>query len=361
MFDILKGKAKEIQEAKPTSAQKENRAVSFPRHIRTIFNPEVDLKNNLATPKGLVESSKDKYNDHQADTKAKYLQAIKYTENFLEKINSGDNNGLSTETILIIIDDLINQLFLDDGLLELVAKEYETENYLSSHLVNVCVLALAVGMQLNYSKSMLHILAAAGLLHDVSLGGVINTLKSSAQLASQEKQFIQRHPMRSAEMISELYLFQGSLKEIIEHHHERMDGSGYPFNIKGNKINEYAKIIALVDAYEAMTHQRPYRVIKLPHDALKELLSLKKVFDPLVIKALFNKISIYPIGSLVRLNSGETAKVISVNASSILRPTILVILDSNGKCLVEPAKIDLSQTEVVYIKEPVLSTEGSAL
>jgi len=146
-----------------------------------------------------------------------------------------------------------------------------------------------------------------------------------------------------------------TLKEAIHQHHERMDGGGYPSGFKGNEINEYSKIIAVVDTYEAMTHHRPYREAMIPHNAIKEIIfSLKRSFDSKAIKALFNRVSIYPVGSFVKLNNGEIAKVISVttNSFSILRPIVLVILDNQGKCVTDPVKLDLSLTGTVYIKEP---------
>jgi len=237
-----------------------------------------------------------------------------------------------------------------------LTKNYQIKDYLSCHIANVCILSLAIGLQMNFNKSRLHILGLAAILSDLLLLEVKGIIDLPRKLSEEEFKKVKKHSIRGVEIISELGERYRELKVIVAQHHERIDGSGYPLGLKGDEINIYAKIIGLADTYEAMIHNRPCPGLKLPHQALKEILaSLSTFFDPDIIKALVQKISIYPVGSFVKLSNTEIAKVISSNFTSPLRPTVLVVLDKDGKHLKESKTLDLIRSDGIHVIEPVSS------
>ncbi|NQT00078.1 MAG: hypothetical protein HQ595_03250, partial [Candidatus Omnitrophica bacterium] len=168
-----------------------------------------------------------------------------------------------------------------------------------------------------------------------------------------------RHVTCSIKAISQTKGFSNdTIRTTIIQHHERANGLGYPEGLAQEEIADYAKMVGLADTYEAMTHQRPHRVPCPPHQALREIIGpLKLFFDIRVIKALVNRISVYPVGSLVQLNSGEIAKVISSSPASPLRPFVLVILDAYKRHVSAPRTIDLCENNSFFIKGPALLDE----
>jgi HD-GYP domain-containing protein (c-di-GMP phosphodiesterase class II) len=144
------------------------------------------------------------------------------------------------------------------------------------------------------------------------------------------------------------------VQEIIMMHHERADGYGYPRGIMSNEINIYAKIIGLVDTYESLTNKRPYRERMSAHKAVRFIIgSLKDYFDADVMKVFIDKMSVYPIGSIVRLDTQELARVISVQPGSPLRPVVMLIWDAFGGPAKERTIIDLSKQGFPFILESV--------
>lgn len=159
--------------------------------------------------------------------------------------------------------------------------------------------------------------------------------------------------MYGVEILEKVTDLNSGVVYIINQHHERSDGSGYPKGFKGEQIDEYARIVAIADVYDALIHPRKYRSKILPYHAIKQIISEKKYFDQVFLKALLDKISIYPVGSLVELSSGEIAMVAGVNRQSPLRPLVKIVVDHQGHKLEEPRVVNLAEHITVYIKKPV--------
>jgi HD-GYP domain-containing protein (c-di-GMP phosphodiesterase class II) len=178
---------------------------------------------------------------------------------------------------------------------------------------------------------------------------VKNKACSNRKFNNDDCEEIKIHASLGAKMMLKI---DGPYDVIISQHHERMNARGYPLGLSGNEINEYARIIGLTDTYEAMTHNRAFRKAIQQHQAIIEILGPQKVFfDQDILKAFIEKISIYPVGSFVRLNNGDVARVISSSPESAIRPVVLTIIDCAGKAVAEPKTIDLSKNDSFYIKE----------
>jgi HD-GYP domain-containing protein (c-di-GMP phosphodiesterase class II) len=138
------------------------------------------------------------------------------------------------------------------------------------------------------------------------------------------------------------------------HHHEREDGSGYPQGLKGDQIHEYAKIVGVADAYESLTHARPYQKMRVPIDAVKEIVTTNRhMFPTPILKGLIQGLSTFPVGSLVRLNSKEIVRVVATNPAFPMRPVVEIIAGPKGERLASPRRVDLAQNSLVYITDSV--------
>jgi HD-GYP domain-containing protein (c-di-GMP phosphodiesterase class II) len=224
-------------------------------------------------------------------------------------------------------------------------------NFSVLNLVNVCILSLELGVGLGYSRSQLLKLGIAAFFHDIGMRRLQEIISQGRKLTISEKQKIQQHPLIASEILKSIQSsLDPSILEIIEQEHERIDGSGYPRGLKGEEISEYAQIIGLVDVYEALTHQRPYRGGSFsPSEAMKIIVENKHIFNPKIIKVFLEKIGMYPKGTFVELNTKEVAQVIKQNPKMPYCPVVRVVYDQDGKKTERPREIDLSKGTKVYI------------
>ena len=257
------------------------------------------------------------------------------------------------------VDDLTECLIFSDSELLTFVYEYVSENYLHSHMVNAAIIAVEIGLGLGYNKSQLHELGLAGLLHDIGMikAGKLDT--QSRKLTEEEYSRIKAHPVYGVEILSKIKDISESVIYVAKEEHERVNGAGYPNGLKNGQISEYARIIMIVDVYDALTHDRPYRKRISPHEAIKELIANTTLFDPLILRVLINKVGVYPVSSWVELNSNEIGKVIINDSEYPLRPTVHVLFDTAGHRLREPHAVNLVKQFNLFVKK-VLSSEDLA-
>ena len=245
-------------------------------------------------------------------------------------------------------------------LLSLAAEPYpDEEDFRILDLVDTGIIAGYISSSLNYNKSKLMEVVMTGLFHDVGMFKDFDFVKEARKLTVEELHQMRGHPEKGALYLQGLAAFSEEVIEGVLYHHERINGEGYPQGVSNDDISEYAKIVAIADVYEAMTHKRPHKdKTSSPSDAIKELISFNQVlFNPRVLKALIETVGIYPIGSWVEINSGEICRVLATNEGFPLRPVLSVAFDGNRKRLDEMRTIDLKSKPSLYIKRPVEESE----
>jgi HD-GYP domain-containing protein (c-di-GMP phosphodiesterase class II) len=228
-----------------------------------------------------------------------------------------------------------------------------------AHGIHVATLAVKIGDGAGYSQETLKNLALAGLVHDVGMMCIpTSILESPGKLTTQERSVVQTHPVKGAEMIGELGPQFEWLQAVILQEHERYKGQGYPNGISGRAIDEFARIIGMVDTFVAMTQPRTWRPAIMPHDAAKELVYVRKdEFDPNFVKLFLKKVSIFPINSLVRLSNNEIGQILNVHEDSPLRPTLEILQPSRGRHLAEHKVLDLKKRPLIYITGSISEKE----
>jgi HD-GYP domain-containing protein (c-di-GMP phosphodiesterase class II) len=265
-----------------------------------------------------------------------------------------ENHSLDTDILKNMVDEIQSQININSNVLLNLSHIKTFDTYLFSHVVNVSVLALIIGKQLKLSDQDREDLGLAALLHDFGMVKMNNAIfDHDRKLSSKEWEEIKRHPEYSAALLKSSGSFAPDIIAGIMDHHERLDGSGYPQGKKGPEINYFGKIIAVADVYDACISPRKYRNRLTPRRALQNLLSQSHLFDLDVLRAFVAAMAIYPIGSFVRLNSGEIAKVIGCNSSGPFRPEIRIVLGKTGQKLPQPIRLNLMDEEntLLYIEE----------
>lgn len=232
-------------------------------------------------------------------------------------------------------------------------------DYLYNHAVNVAILAVMLGQRIGYSMVKLFNLASASLVFDIGMTKIpAYIIEKETKLTAEEFNQIKTHPIHSYQIITRELNLPVEIARVGLEHQERFDGSGYPRRIKSNEISEMSRIISIVDTYEALTKNRVYREKKDSYDAMKLVLSEgSKKFDPELLKAFLGMMSIYPVGSFVRLNTNAIAKVTSSDPVSPFRPTVKVIYDEFGDKVEDGEVIRLSKEKEVYIVKAINSSQ----
>ncbi|MBF8277578.1 MAG: hypothetical protein HW390_2651 [Candidatus Brocadiaceae bacterium] len=228
------------------------------------------------------------------------------------------------------------------------------------HGINVMIFSIKIGEGLGYNREQLIELGLAALLHDIGMCKIPDDIvKKEGSLTNEEYALIKKHPQLGYDIIINT---QGNkyqwLADVVFQEQEREGGQGYPRGITGKEIHEYAKIIGMIDVYEALSHSRPQRKRFLPYEAAKVIVnSSKNAFAPRMIKMLINKLSCFPIGSYVVLNSKAIGRVVETNESSPLRPAIAMLYEPMGKRLPVPKLVKLQDTPLLYIVDSIFEED----
>lgn len=221
---------------------------------------------------------------------------------------------------------------------------------LITNLINVGILGSKVGIGLGYYGKELDRLALAGLVHDIGLFAVPQSLVTKAgRLTQDERMMIEQHPELGYQLMHQMGPEYHWLAQLIRQAHERFNGRGYPNRLAERQVSEMAQIIGVVDVFDALVSERPYRRRLFPHEAIKELLVAERTAFPReILKALVEQLSFYPLGTTVRLSTGETATVDKVNSRYPLRPVVRVG-EQGADQGSETCRLDLSLTPLVSI------------
>lgn len=231
-------------------------------------------------------------------------------------------------------------------------------DYIALHQVRVAVLAMRVGATAGLGRAQLLELGMAGALMDIGLWRLPPALlKRPEMLGTEEQGQYRAHPRVAADLLRHWAAPSESLAEMVLHHHEREHGQGFPQGLSGAAIHPQAKILGLVDTYTGLTLPASLEPGLRPHEAVREIVRSKhEAFPAALIKALLNEISVFPPGTLVRLNTGEVSCVIAVNRNHPLRPRVEVY-DAQGRRLATPKILDLAEAPFLYITGPVAEQE----
>lgn len=247
------------------------------------------------------------------------------------------------ETFREIFRALLSSLSVREAMLINLTDLYVKDDYLFNQSINVAVLSIIMGISKGYNEQQLEELGVGALLADIGMVRLSAGLWNKAgTLTEEEWQHIRRHP-------EEGYQFLRSQPDIAlasalcaAQHHERYDGEGYPYGLKGDEIHEYAQIIAIADVYSALTSTRKHRQRYTPGEAIEYLYAVgNRQFSLELLRLFCAQIAIYPVASTVKLNTGQTAVVAEVKPSLITRPTVRVISEPDGSAAL-PRDIDLS-------------------
>jgi HD-GYP domain-containing protein (c-di-GMP phosphodiesterase class II) len=264
-------------------------------------------------------------------------------------------NSIDFKAVSDYLRKLIERILLGNGeFFDYFYTHRKEDSYLYTHSLNVCLLAVKIGIWMDMNKSDLMNIALGALLHDLGLIGVEEIISLPRQLKNKEMQKVNKHSVMGAKILEKVKDITQDVMDTIKGHHKRFSEKDFINTLNNEKLQKMAQIIGLADIYEAITHPRSYRPAKLPHEAIKELVEEEaNNFQNKIIRSLIDNIGIYPIGSWVRLTSGEVGIVSAINKGYPLRPRINILFDSKGNKLNEVKSTDLLNEPHLHIESPV--------
>ena len=255
--------------------------------------------------------------------------------------------AIQVEQAAELVEEISASVMRHPNALISLARLKTSDEYTYMHSVAVCALMIAVARQLALDEAQVREAGLAGLLHDLGKIAIPDPiLNKPGKLTDEEFAVVRGHPGAGAELLRQSRQVSEPVIDVCLHHHEKMDGSGYPHGLAGDAISLMAKIGAVCDVYDAITSNRPYKRGWDPAESMRRMAEWKGHFDPVVFQAFVKSVGIYPVGSLVRLESGKLGLVVEQGEKSLLAPQVKVFFSARSKTPIPQQVIDLGKAGV---------------
>lgn len=267
--------------------------------------------------------------------------------------------AVDTDGAQKLVEEISDSISRNPDALISLARLKTADDYTYMHSVAVCALMIALSKQLKLDEKLTRSAGIAGLLHDLGKALMpMDVLNKPGKLTDEEFAIIKTHPEEGHKLLLGSTGADEMALDVVLHHHEKTDGSGYPKRLKDSEISLYAKMGAVCDVYDAITSNRPYKAGWDPAESLRKMAEWAKGhFDPTVFQAFVKSLGIYPVGSLVKLNSGRLGIVVEQAEKSLLTPRIKVFFSTRSNARIKPEIVDLSRANC---PEKIVSREDPA-
>ncbi len=296
--------------------------------------------------------------DKERERAKKILNASKQAvTSMFNEVRMG--NALNAENAMPLVKEITASVTRNGGALISLARLKNKDDYTYMHSVAVCALMVALGRELKLSEDEVRQAGLAGLLHDIGKSAVpLEILNKPGKLTDDEFTAVKQHPSAGHAILQQADGMSEIAMDVCLHHHEKIDGSGYPQSLPDQDISIYAKMGAVCDVYDAVTSNRPYKMGWEPGVSLQRMAQWTTHFDSTVFKAFVKSVGIYPIGCMVMLKSGRLAVVVDQSSKSLLTPVVKVFFSTKSKLRIPVELLDLSspasQDKITGHEDPVL-------
>ncbi len=270
------------------------------------------------------------------------------------KLRLAVKEGMSADSIreiALTLRGTVDSILRNQDALLSMARLKKADEYTFSHCVNVSIYATVLGRRIQVTPESLHDLAFAGFLHDI--GKMLipqQVLNFKGRLDDDGMQIMQSHVVRGGSYLETVRDVPDVVRTGVVEHHERFNGTGYPYGKKENEISLVGQVLTVADIYDALTSERCYKKAYPPEKALAIMYKDRgTTFSPGLLEMFIDAMGIYPVGNLVELSNHYLAIVIERGKTSPVRPTVVTLFNENGQALREPRKVDLEIHRTISI------------
>ncbi|GAB6063068.1 HD-GYP domain-containing protein [Deferrisoma palaeochoriense] len=301
-----------------------------------------DLEQQAAEPPVQLSKEQAAFEEEVRRAKVVYTEAKALVKDLLHDARMG--KSIDGERAAQTVDKMVDSIFRNPDAITSLSRLKSFDDYTFQHSVNVSVLALALGRHLGIVKEELRRLGIGAILHDVGKMRVPEAiLNKPGRLTDEEFAVMKTHTLHGAKILMDTKDVPNESAAVALNHHERFNGRGYPRGVSGMNIGKFGLISAIVDVYDAITSDRVYHKGMPSHQALQKIYEWSKTdFYPVYVQKFIQCVGIYPIGSVVRLDTGEVGVVCRQNRAELIRPWVRLVRDPEGKPLSPPVDVDLS-------------------
>ena len=322
----------------------ENRLESFRRRME-----RAGVESIIVGPPAALVEAMSLSDEAREAARRTYARSVSVIKEVMTSVRLG--KAWSGRRVKRVVLGIVDQVLHEEAAILGMTTLRDYDEYTFTHSVNVCILSVALGQKLGFSKLQLFDLGLGALFHDVGKSRVpLTILNKEGRLDKEEWRVMSQHPDFGLVLLFDLHGFEEPPYRAMltaYEHHMRIDFSGYPRVLRKRWLGFYSRIVAVADAFDAATSKRSYQYIPFPPDeVLREMRdNPSRGFDPTIVKAFVNMMGIYPIGTLCILDSGELAVVVapSPNPEELHRPLVRIVSDASGRRLPEPPLVDLSE------------------
>jgi HD-GYP domain-containing protein (c-di-GMP phosphodiesterase class II) len=253
--------------------------------------------------------------------------------------------SIESERVKRVVNSMVESILRNPDALVSLTRMRSLDEYTFVHSLDVCILSLSLARHLSLSREEMMEIGIGALLHDVGKMRLpTQLLKKPDTLSENEWVEVRKHPVYSLEILETSQEIPDSSKQLALQHHERYNGCGYPFGLKGDTIGTYGQIVGIIDFYDAITTDRPYQKGIQPHEAIRQIYEKGQgEFNRFMVERFIQCIGIYPFGTLVLMDTEEMGIVCGVRPEVLLRPKVLVIYRNSRTFYPEPFLADLTE------------------
>jgi HD-GYP domain-containing protein (c-di-GMP phosphodiesterase class II) len=324
-----------------------NKTAGFARRISALKPMDTPVGPALAQFMSQLKV-RDRTEIYKTETHRKFDDAVGLVRILFGKIVRGE---IASNAIVRSIVGSFMDTFMKDRnlLLNLASTPHAGQDYLYDHSLKMCLLSLSLASAAGYSRSQSIEIAQGALLADVGMMLVPERIRlKRGKLTDGEMFEMKKHPMLGLSLLENVHGLSEAVLIIPFQHHERPSGGGYPEKRAGPMVSRFSRIVSIADVFTALINRRSYRESMVPYQAMVSLLSMggEGHLDGEHIKHFLKTMSIFPLGSLVRLSNGQVAKVVGANASEFTKPVVSLMTSENGAILPRSAivQIDLAKS-----------------
>ncbi|WIF95236.1 HD-GYP domain-containing protein [Caminicella sporogenes] len=276
-------------------------------------------------------------------------EAKDFIEKTMKKIYF--DNNIDVERLKSIVSNILDNLLSNDEVIISLENLRKVDDYTFEHSVNVCILSLVIGISLGYSYDELLDLGIGAILHDIGKMMVPKEiLNKPGPLTAEEYDIVKKHTIYGYEIIKKNSLISEIAAQVVLSHHERPDGCGYPQGKSLDDMHCYSKIVAIADVYDALTSNRTYKSKVDAYEALEYIRTMAgSQFDKEIVKEFIKCIGIYPVGSIVRLNTNEVGLVVDINKFKPNKPIVRILIGNDGRKVTDYIEVDINKNPDVAI------------